>query len=115
MQDLTEYYNTVLGLEPNNLRLMKVDPNLILNDHQHYQRYRIEDKVLHRMKHWDKDYNFGILALRPDGYYFTINGQHHADAAVRLGVTEVNYYVFDSTGWEEEKVIFETFTKLQAE
>jgi len=113
MKDLSDYYNKLLGVS---LKLTSIDPNLVMNDHLHYQRNRIEEKVVHAMKHWGKtDYNSGILALRPDGYYFSINGQHHSDAAVRLGVSSVDYYVFDSTGWEQEKTVFDLFQKLQTE
>jgi hypothetical protein len=114
MKDLSRYYEKVLNLDDKALTLTVLDPNLLLNDHQHYQRYRIEHKVLHRMKHWDKeDYNSGIVALRTDDSYWIINGQHHADAAVRLGVNTVHYYVFDSAGWAAEKIIFDLFQKLQ--
>lgn len=112
MEDLSEYYKKVLGLT--NLHLTAIDPNLILNDHQHYQRNRIEAKVQHRMKHFGKEeYNSGVIAQRIDGSYWSINGQHHADAAVRLGISSVNYYVFNSPGWEFEQTVFNKFQELQ--
>jgi len=116
MKDLSDYYAKALNIGVHNVRRITIDPNILNNDHQNYQRNRIEDKVLHHMKHWDKeDYNSGIVAMRPDGSYWLINGQHHSDAAVRLGISVVQYYIFNSTDWTYEKGIFDLFQKLQSE
>ena len=103
----------VLGVE---LRFEAIHPQLLNNDHLHYQRFRIEKRVLElvaKLKHSQDQDHSAIAAQRPDGSYWVINGQHHTEAVVRLEWDLCEFMIFDSTGWEHEKEIFNNFQHWQ--
>ncbi len=113
MKDFSKYYEQLLGI--GYVRQAEINPQLINHCRKYYQRNIIQSKVEGYVKDWDddKEYHFGIVAQRhPYGEYWSINGQHHAEAALRLG-KNVFYYVFDTSSPEEEKAIFDKFGELQ--
>lgn len=92
-----------------------LDPQLLLNDHEHYQRYTIEEKVegiMHALKHGHL-MPTAFAAMREDGSYWLLDRQHHIEAAKRLGIKSVPVWVFNSTGWQQEAELFERFQELQ--
>jgi len=109
-------YVVELSLEDCNMRVEDLDPQLFNNDRMHYQRNRIESNVKRIMKKYESDSaKHAIIAQREDGSYWVINGQHHSEAAIRLGITSVPCYVFDSNGFEHEREIFVKFQEWQKE
>lgn len=107
-------YIQALDLEDESMRVEAIDPQLLNNDRAHYQRNRIEERVEEKLKHyhaWKEKHC--VVAQREDGTYWIINGQHHADAAMRLGATSVPCFVFNSTGWKFEAQVFKKFQDWQ--
>jgi hypothetical protein len=94
---------------------IELDPQLLLNDHEHYQRYTIEAKVeavMHKLKSGHPFPN-AFAAMRQDGSYWLLDRQHHTEAAKRLGISAIPVWVFNSTGWQQEAELFERFQELQ--
>ena len=109
-------YVVALDLQDCNMRIEQLDPQLLNNDRMHYQRNRIEEKVLHIMKHFDAEKEkHAVIAKRTDGTYWVINGQHHSERRIRLGITSFPCFVFDSKNVEHECEIFTKFQKWQKE
>lgn len=113
MANLAEFID-ILDLKHLDPVEMWINPQWLNNDHVHYQRFRIESRVNHLMTHEsERKRMIGIVAVRPDESYWVINGQHHTEAAVRLGVYKLFYLTFKSTGYELEKVKFDLFQQWQ--
>jgi hypothetical protein len=85
-----------------------VDPQVPNVDRQHYQR----DLDLDRVARFEKEKRsklaarWGLVARRPDGSLWIINGQHHTLAAVGRGIPELHYRVFNSTGAAQEARVY---------
>lgn len=104
-------YEEILGVH---LVESNAHPQLLNNDRMNYQRKRIEQNVLRLM--WNFDVHrekHSIVAQRPDGSMYIINGQHHAEAAIRLSILSVPIFVFKSQGPEEESIVFGKFQDWQ--
>lgn len=103
-------------IEPDKLRKERISPQYLGNDRFHYQRHLEQDRVrgiiAKKMKS-QKERRI-IVAKRPDHTYWIINGQHHNEAYMRAGISEVKIWVFDSTGWGNEALVFNYFQKAQA-
>jgi hypothetical protein len=111
--DKLTFYETLLGVK---LHYETINPQYVLNDHLHYQRFIVESRVQELVKALTKEYkenHSAILGKRKDGYYFCLNGQHHTNAAQRLNIDLCEYMVFDSLGWEHEKELFDKFQHYQ--
>lgn len=91
---------------------------LLNNDHAHYQRRRQEQRIRKTMEHMirpsESDWR-GLAARRPDSTLWIINGQHHAEAALRKGIESLPFDVFESPHWMVERVVFLLFQEWQAE
>ena len=95
------------------LTTVTVDPGTLRVDHEHYQRPRDDAKVeaIAREGVDALTARWGLLALRPDGTRWIIDGQHHTAAAVTLGIDRMQYQQFDSTGPQMEARIFEAWQR----
>jgi cystathionine beta-lyase len=56
----------------------------------------------------------GLLAHRPDGTFWIVDGQHRVAATRLCALTEMTFLVFDSLGREHERAIQNTFAERQA-
>jgi len=86
------------------------------NDRVHYQRAPIESNVQKHVEQMSKeslDSWTGIVAQRADGSYWLLNGQHHSEAAIRLGYKKLRFYIIPSDGPQHETLIFGMFQKFQ--
>lgn len=92
-----------------------LDLNLFNNDRQHYQRYRIESKVKLKMEkiHEQIHQRYALIAERLDGSHWVLDCQHEIEAAMRSGYMVFHAVVFQSSGWEQEKTIFDKLQELQ--
>lgn len=101
-----DYTPADIGLD--RLHDVEVDPREVRADQEHYQRPldggRVEAFEADGRKKLAK--RWGLVAQRPDGSLWLINGQHHTAAAVALGVDEMRYRAFDSTGWRQERQVY---------
>jgi hypothetical protein len=111
------YTAAELGLQADALRYESIDPQIPQNDRQHYQRHIDESRVQHSVAQGVAEIaqRIGLLGYRSDGSYWIIDGQHHTEAAIRLGITVLGYWVFDSIGPEYEKGVFNRFAFWKAE
>jgi HK97 family phage portal protein len=95
--DRPDYTPQDLGVP--NLERVIVDPRDVHVDHA-YQRPRQEVLVRHyadepRQRLAER---VGLLAQRPDGTLWVIDGQHHSAAAIDVGITALTYQQFASSG-----------------
>ncbi len=106
-----EQMSEVLGVRLNEVKL---DPQLLNNDHQHYQRKRIESRV-QEILFSSKPSSLPIIAAerKEDGSFWIINGQHHAEAYVRTNVQEVVVWIFTSDSFMNEMKVFSLFQQWQ--
>jgi hypothetical protein len=109
------YTEEQIGLPKGAIRYESIDPQIPINDRQNYQRHIDDIRVQHSMKQPDVAQRIGLLAKRSYGAYFIIDGQHHTEAAIRLGINIMGYWVFDSDGVEHEKAVFNKFALWKAE
>jgi hypothetical protein len=116
-EKLASYYERELGLEC--LTLVYVNPQLLHNDRQHYQRFRMESKVLRAIERYDDDRPpIAFASRRADASLWLIDRQHHAEAAIRLGITQIPVLVFDAPTIDPhtyEKMVFDRFQTMQLE
>jgi hypothetical protein len=87
---------------------VRLDPQIPNVDRQHYQR-DVDPNRIKKYRKEDRDKlagRWGLLAHRPDGSYWVINGQHHTIAAIQEGVSSLPYRVFESTGWRMEERVY---------
>lgn len=112
--DGPDYDPEALGIQ-GPTRLQMVDPQVPNVDRQHYQRDLNLDRVsmYEQAPKKDLENRVGLLARRPDGSLWTIDGQHHTLAAIGRGVGKLPYRVFDSTGPEQEAGIFQAWNKRE--
>jgi hypothetical protein len=98
------------------LREISVDPRVLHVDHEHYQRradpqrtaaYAGEPRKKLRSR-------VGLVAVRPDGTMWIVNGQHHTAAAIKRGVHTMRYEAFRSTGWRMEKRVYLAWERWHA-
>lgn len=100
-----DYRPSELGVPA--LHPVTVDPATVRADHS-YQRPLDHDKVEHLTAE-PKDRlagRVGLLAHRPDGTYWVVDGQHHTAAAVKAGIRKLTYQCFDSTGEQMEARVY---------
>jgi hypothetical protein len=108
---LQALYREKLGIET---QLRFVSPQHLMNDRQHYQRFIIESKVQRAIRKFDEnDPHIALAAVRKDGSLWLLDGQHHTEATVRCGATQVPVLVFESDGHEHEATIFAMFQEQQ--
>jgi hypothetical protein len=95
--DRPDYTPQDLGLPT--LERVIVDPRDTGVDHS-YQRPRQAGLVRHYADEPRQRLaaRVGLLALRPDGSMWVVDGQHHTAAAIQVGLTELTYQQFLSTG-----------------
>ena len=108
-----DYDPSALGLDAT--QLMMVDPQVPNVDRQNYQRDLNLDRVAMYEQAPKKDLEdrVGLLARRPDGSLWTIDGQHHTLAAIGRGIKKLPYRIFDSTGPKQEAQVFEAWNKRE--
>jgi hypothetical protein len=104
-----DYPAADLGLPDDALSLITVDPATLHVDHEHYQRDLDQDHVDELADKPNLANRVGLLARRPDGSLWIVDGQHHTAAAVQEGIESMTYQVFDSTGWRMEKRVFDAW------
>lgn len=99
-----------------------VSPQLINHDHLHYQRPRIEEKVekyVHKIKEWEDQAYLkiapAVLFKRIDGTLWSLDSQHHAEAAMRCGMDLIPALILESKNIEWEAKIFDKLQKWQEE
>ena len=105
-------YNALdLNIPGGSLRFDTVDPQLVNSDRLHYQSPVVELRVQSyvALRPDTLAQCIGVLACRDDDSLWVIDGQHHTAAAVRTGIGLMGYWIFDSSGHEEEKRIFQSF------
>ena len=97
-----------LGLPDGALHTIRIDPQDVNSDRQHYQRDLDPDRVEEYRGEKRKKLaaRWGLLARRPDGSLWVVNGQHHTQAAVDEQIPALNYRMFDSDGWEQEAAVY---------
>lgn len=112
--DGPDYDPAALGIH-GPTRLQMVDPQVPNVDRQHYQRDLNLDRVsmYEQAPKKELENRVGLLARRPDGSLWTIDGQHHTLAAIGRGVGKLPYRVFDSTGPQQEASIFQAWNKRE--
>lgn len=93
------------------LTAVVVDPGTLRVDHTNYQRPRDDQKVerLAQLGAQALEARYGLLARRPDGSRWIVDGQHHTAAAVVLGIPQMRYQEFESTGPLMERRVFEAW------
>ena|ERR1700733_1912626 len=95
-----------------------LNPALVNHDRQHYQRSPIGARVDLKRKIIRKEVEKSVetnvvVARRPDGSLWSINGQHECLAAILEDINFLAMMTFTSLGWEQEKVIFDKFNAMQ--
>lgn len=103
--DVPDYTATDLGVDE--LQRVIVDPRDIRVDHS-YQRPQHADLVRKyaaepRQRLGER---VGLLAIRPDGSMWCVDGQHHTAAAVIDHMTAMTYQQFHSTGPLMEAAVY---------
>lgn len=94
------------------LHTTEVDPQDVNVDRQHYQRDLDPDEVDRFRQHPKRlAKRWGLLARRPDGSLWVVNGQHHTQAAVDEGIRQMRYRVFDSTGPAQEGKVYAAYQR----
>jgi HK97 family phage portal protein len=106
--DKPDYDPRVLGLTV--LNRIIADPRDIQADHRYQrpERPQLIDRYV-REPRSQLGQRIGLLAIRPDGSMWIVDGQHHTLAAKQAGLTMQSYQCFDSTGWEMENGVFDAF------
>lgn len=105
---LPDYALRDIGVDDGLTREM-IDPTTVSVDH-YYQRPLNIRRVVHLMNDPPAvATHVGLLAVRPDGTRWVISGQHHNQAAVQLGIGEIPYQVFASTGKDMEKRVYRAY------
>lgn len=109
-----DYDPAVLGID-GPTRLQMIDPQVPNVDRQNYQRDLNLDRVAmyEQAPKADLKNRVGLLARRPDGSLWTIDGQHHTLAAIGRGIGKLPYRTFDSTGPDQEAQVFEAWNKRE--
>ena len=105
-------YNALdLNISGGSLRFDTIDPQLVNTDRLHYQtplaEVRVQSYVAlapHLLSQ-----RIGVLACRDDDSLWVIDGQHHTAAAVRSEIDLMGYWIFDSSGYAEERRVFQSF------
>lgn len=99
------------------LGAVELDPQVPNVDRQHYQRELDTGRVKkYRKEPKDKlGSRWGLVAQRPDGSYWIINGAHHTAAAILEGIPALAYRVFQSTGWKMEQRVYAAWEKWHAQ
>lgn len=103
----------------NDLRDGRVSPQWLLSDRLHYQRSLDQAKVAEILEAMRQDPNSEksradmVVAIRPDRCHYLINGQHHVEVAMRLGIALVEIRWFLSPGYRYERVMYGRFQKWQ--
>ena len=112
--DGPDYDPAALGIE-GPTRLEMVDPQVPNVDRQNYQRDLNLDRVsmYEQASKSELENRVGLLARRPDGSLWTIDGQHHTLAAIGRGIKRMPYRVFDSTGPEQESGVCKAWNKRE--
>ncbi len=108
--DVPDYTPQDLGVRA--LERVIVDPRDVRVDHT-YQRPRVEALVRKYMAEPRQRLmeRVGLLALRPDGSMWVVDGQHHTAAAVAEGVTAMTYQQFASTGPKMEARVYAAYRR----
>lgn len=103
----------------NDLHEARISPQMLMVDRFHYQRGLDQDyveklvDVIADDPERKKSRADLVVAVRPDDSHLLINGQHHAEAAMRLRIPLVEIYWFLSNGWRFEKTIYNRFERWQ--
>lgn len=86
-----------------------VDPQTVQVDHS-YQR-RLHDNLVDKYAANPSELveHYGLLAIRPDGSKFAVAGQHHTAAAVRDNIPLMPYKTFDSSGSQQEALVYRMY------
>lgn len=101
---LPDYNPTALGID--SITLKKVDPKAVNTDHR-YQRPLDVERVTELAKDpKELKGHVGLLAIRPDGSMWVVEGQHHTAAAVQDDIPELSYQTFKSSGWKMEQKVY---------
>lgn len=103
----------------NDLRDGRLSPQLLNVDRLHYQRRLDQDHVAKLVETMRADPTGKesradmLVAIRPDRTHWLLNGQHHNDAALRLGWALAEVVWFLSRGYKYERVLFDRFNRWQ--
>lgn len=103
--DVPDYTPADLGVA--DLQRIIVNPADLRVDHT-YQRTQ-QARLVRRYRGETRaqlTQRVGLIARRPDGSMWIVDGQHHTAAAVAEGVTAMTYQMFQSTGRDMEARVY---------
>lgn len=94
------------------LEYRSLDPQWLCNDRVHYQRDLDQERVSKARRKAVRASQV-LVSVHPDETYWVIDGQHHAEAALRFDFDLIDCWVFQSPGWERDREIFNEFQRGQ--
>lgn len=112
--DRPDYTAADLGVP--SLQRIVANPQDVNIDREHYQRPLDPDRLAHflDMPKRKLKKRVGLVAVRPDGSLWVVDGQHQVQAAVQRDIAQMAFQSFPSTGWEQEAEVYQAWQRWHA-